>query len=318
MNETLHIVVSCTDRKRLAVPEARRLRAVRARGLDARLADWWARLQAPGEAVRAADLYAGDHWRVALGLPAVAGSHGYRTSLWVASAGYGLIHSDAKVRAYGATFSARHPDSVYSPVVSQPATPSDWWAGLARYPAPGDPRPRRLSDLGSEDPAATLLVLASADYLKAMHGDLLEARAALSDPARLLVVTRPGALAGALAGNVVPSEARLRALVKGALPSLHSRVARRILAEADRHPLRADVLADRWRRLAESQPPLEVYGRTPMTDDEIRGWIRKALAGRRRVTKSGLLRALRDEGRACEQKRFGRLYAEVREARDAA
>src|SRR5258707_1212852 len=65
-------------------------------------------------AVRAVDLYAGEHWRVAASLPdlVIDAATGTDARLWACSAGYGLIPAHAMVRPYAATLSPGHADSV--------------------------------------------------------------------------------------------------------------------------------------------------------------------------------------------------------------
>src|SRR4051794_767517 len=113
MAHTLHIIASCTDRKRGLVPAALRLRSVRELDVEARARAWWMRLQGAEQAtVVAEELYAGDHWQVVRELRVAAGTAGYIPYLWVASAGYGLIPAEAPVCPYSATFTRGHEDSV--------------------------------------------------------------------------------------------------------------------------------------------------------------------------------------------------------------
>ena len=65
---------------------------------DERARDWICRLSDTSYSplIAARDLYAGEHWMVARGLPDLAG--GERIRLWACSAGYGLIPADALVR----------------------------------------------------------------------------------------------------------------------------------------------------------------------------------------------------------------------------
>jgi hypothetical protein len=54
---------------------------------------------------------------------------------------------------------------------------------------------------------------------------------------------------------------------------------------------------------------MERYDREKFSDDaDVIDWIREEYKHGRGASASRMLRALRDSGRACEQKRFGRLH----------
>src|SRR5438445_13309175 len=113
MSDTVLILASCTERKRLPAPRALRLRNVRHRIAGERAARWWQQLMhEQTETLPATDLYAGGHWSVVRRLPEVARTRGLHPSLWVISAGYGLVAANARLRPYSATFAPGHPDSV--------------------------------------------------------------------------------------------------------------------------------------------------------------------------------------------------------------
>ena len=60
--------------------------------------------------------------------------------------------------------------------------------------------------------------------------------------------------------------------------------------------------------MLEEQPELVKYERKTMSDDEVMEYIAGEISRNPKLKASPLLRKLRDSGRACEQKRFGRLY----------
>jgi hypothetical protein len=61
-------------------------------------------------------------------------------------------------------------------------------------------------------------------------------------------------------------------------------------------------------------PVLPRFSRRPLTDDDVRLFIKRRLTEDRRLTCTRLHRALRDSGSACEQKRFRRLFDELKES----
>ena len=319
MATDLHIIVSCTDRKRAPVPPELHLREVHDEPPEPRARRWWNQLERhPHPTQPAESLYAGDHWRIARELPALAAEARFRPRLWVVSAGYGLIPAEAPLRPYSATFTRRHADSV-APTATPRATPAllrHWWRALAERPSPLPGAPRLLHELARTSPRARLLVVASPAYISALEEDLALAARALHRPEHLLILSAPAAGArGVLAPHWVPSEARLRMTLGGALPSLHVRLARELLRHArDTGAALMDVpgVQEYYGRLLHRSVHPPRFERTPMTDDEVLQFIARQVRTEK-PSWSAALRRLRDGGHACEQGRFRRLFLQSRE-----
>jgi hypothetical protein len=312
MATRLHIVANCADRKRLAVPGERRLGTHHAHGSVSRLSSFVKALSsARGDSVEAKDLYVGPYWAVVRELPLVAEASRIAASLWVSSAGYGLVPSNAKLHGYSATFRVGESDSVACTAdpYSVAEQVSAWWADLARWNGPTR-QPRRLTDLASAEPHAHVMVVASPRYVQAMADDLRSTAGILGS--RLIVITSYEFGGGdPLSRNVIASEERLLAEVRGARPALHARVARHILANAQTHGLDAEALRARYHDLAELADFRRTPERQPMTDHEVKRFIKRELHTAPGISYTRALRELRDGGRACEQKRFKNLFREV-------
>lgn len=318
MTRSVNVVVTCTKRKAKPVLSQHRLRQVGGRSVAERARRWIARLDGEkGERVPACNLYQGDHWSVVSSLPDAAAKGGVEAKVWVLSAGYGLIPWEAPLLPYSATFSRDHADSVTACAErlgeAVPAVQAAWWESLSSWSGPLPGAPRRLAEIVQADPRASLLVIGSSVYLRAAQRDLTEALDALPDPAALSIVSSGSDDLGVrLTPHMIPSDARLRASLGGGMNSLNARVARKILEEARRWPVRSDALQPRYRRLLAAQQDLVSYDRRPMDDAQVRQFIADALRKDASAKKSPLLRRLRDGGRACEQKRFGALFETVK------
>jgi hypothetical protein len=291
------------------VPKGLRLRHVQTLDIKERAAQWWERLaEDESDTVPALELYAGGHWSVVRRLPESAAVHGLRASLWAISAGYGLVPVSAPLHAYSATFAPGHPDSVNGLGRVERQT---WWQALAKKRGPERGSPRSVADLVSRDSKATLLIIASAHYIAALEADLARAASLMARPAEMLIVTTPGKTArGPLGSCVIETPARWQAILGGARTSLHARLAERIISEAA-EGFSADSVRARLQRLLERSPSVARDPRPRMTDDEVKRFIREALTSNPAAKQTGLLRALRDSGRACEQGRFKELFLEI-------
>src|SRR5262245_57340813 len=101
MTPRLHIVASCTLRKRLSVPPELHLGSVPSQDLGQTATEWCRRLaRSESPVMPAAELYAGDHWSVVRTLPSIAGVAGFATDLAIVSAGYGLVFERASLHGY--------------------------------------------------------------------------------------------------------------------------------------------------------------------------------------------------------------------------
>ncbi|HYS40680.1 MAG TPA: hypothetical protein VEO01_34130 [Pseudonocardiaceae bacterium] len=296
----LHIVVTCTNRKRHAVPPQLRLGDLNHRRPADRFAAWTSRLSSSAHPrYPAVDLYAGEHWQVARTLTTDT-TAARNAVLWIASAGYGLIPADTAICAYGATFSAATRDAVGATL----AEVADWWQRLGEWPAPAPDRPRTFTDLARRGRGATIIAVLSEAYQRACGDDLITA-AALLDHDALSVVGPPDALPQ-LADVLVPVTAPLRYTVGGSLQALNVRVTKHLLEHgtgSGRTALRAAAVA----AVPANTPAARAAGQR-MSDAEVHAYIRAQSLTR---SATQLLRQLRDTGRSCEQGRFGRLHAEV-------
>ena len=309
-----NIVVTCTKRKSVSVENCLQLGRVTGKSVDGLATQWIRRLnEATTESLPADNLYSGDHWQIAQSLKDVANCQRVEVRLWVCSAGYGLIPSWAPVKPYSATFSTHHKDSVLRRLAPLGTGGlQDWWCKLANWEGPTPGEPRTLSDLARDAKRSPLIIVASDVYLRAVGTDLENARSSLVDPRLLTIVSAGGSPSDVLRPNFLPCNARLQSLLGGALMSLNIRVVRRILSHVKRWPLRCDDLAVEFQELIDAQPEVEQPQRKPMTDEKVRQFVRRHLVQNRLLCASPLLRQLRQSGFACEQKRFGKLFLQVR------
>jgi hypothetical protein len=255
-------------------------------------------------------LYAGDHWCVVREL---AGRPGVR--VWVCSAGYGLVNLSSPLRPYSATFAAGEPDSVGTGAGDAGKARRAWWEELCDWNGPGPAGPRSLASLARAFPGDALLVAASDVYLRAVADDLLAA-ATIVAPDRLAVISAGAGAVPGLEDYRLPADARLQARVGGARAALNARLARLALDSVGRGDFSRRLLSDGFARLKAALPPPAPAGRAPVSDEQVRRFIRAALAEHPRPRATPLLRRLRQSGRACEHARFAALYRAALEQPD--
>jgi len=312
----IYLVASCSDRKCGVIHERLQLRSLRATAPSRRAQRWWRRLADTDDISRtpALRLYGGDHWTHARRSLATLIGRGYSAELWVASAGYGLVPASARLLPYSATFAGGSPDAVARDTrsgISRVEQMQRWWTALAGYPGPELGAPRSLLALALRDSLATLIIVAAPHYIRAMRTDLLAARSALLRPEQLIVVSNHELVADTeLVPNLIPVDERCQTVVGGTMVGLNVRVAHRLLAEG---PLTAPCLRARYDEMVRGAARPGKYKRDRMDDAQVLTFLRARLRLDPQAGWTVLLRALRGDGRACEQRRLRELHGQARE-----
>ena len=313
MRQQLHLILSCTSRKRSSEIDYPRLRDVKS-SVPARRADIWSSLvDARPRDHLVADLYAGEYWQSGLTLARFAEAK-YETHTWVISAGLGLIASDDRVPMYAATLASGHADSV---VTNGTADPRDarhqWWDALSRWEGPGRTHIRRLSDLAANNPAALIVLCASRQYIDAITYDLQITQSCLHNSETLMIFSSGPPLPH-LSNSWITVPGSLRLLLGGSHSSTSVRTARETMHKLEPTKFSAPNAQDVVAKLARSAGPLPSYDRNRQTDEEVLAWLVEYTAEVPVANKTNSLRRFRDSGNACEQSRFGRLFAEAKES----
>ncbi|MFD4481496.1 hypothetical protein ACFWPU_36035 [Streptomyces sp. NPDC058471] len=240
-----------------------------------------------------AQLYRGDHWTRSRRLVTAASAAGYRTQLWVASAGLGLQPVEPKTQsapAYAATFSTRHADSV----ATSTADNAQWWGHLQAGTGQAT-----LQELGQRGP---VLMVLSEVYAGAMEEELL---ALGSQGGEALLIGGVREIPGV---HRVRSDAGLSHALGGTLTSLNVRMAASWLEHSKDNTLTSPATQKAWNEWAAATTKRVQYNREPMSDDDVIAFIQREAVKLPGISRTRLLRALRDEGKACEQSRFANLY----------
>lgn len=321
MPRHLHLIATCTDRKRGDIPAELRLREIASGAPEQRAKAWWARLDRfnPLLRVEAARVYLGEHWNIVQDLTSSLRASGWRVDLWVASAGYGLLGEKTAIVPYSATFSENSPDRVALDVPSpqRAAYLQAWWSALADLRARDTTHPASLAALAATHPHATMLLLASPDYVRAMALDLKSALQHLVSTDQLAVITSGTRWTdGPLSDQIVAIDDRTRSAWGGTMQGLHARAARELLLHAGPPPpeaFTAEHLRVQYLRMVGETPRPERLNRTKMSDEEVIEFLRAEFRKQPGAGWTLLLRTLRGSGRACEQRRFRELHAKIAE-----
>jgi len=312
MVRAVNLVVSCSNRKRHEIAPGLAASELDGSDMQTRLRTWMERLRtAKAEEYPAENLYMGEHWSVVRNIPRDAMDKGWKVRLWVCSAGYGLIQPSTRIKPYQAAFSPGARDYVARGSLDHSAVQS-WWAGACSYAFQReDSFPRSLLALARAFPRTPLIVALSADYLNAIGDDLLGVLEH-SFFKRYLSIISCGTRGKHhyWNDNLLPCDGRLSASLGGTLTSLNARVVRFLFGfQADTEPTvdhMAALVSSIKIRTRASVP------RAQQPDVEVARFIQARLKKTPLASKTRLLEEFRAEGKACEQKRFGELYVQLR------
>ena len=306
MSFRLGVVVPCTDSKRSWAEPVRLGPSAFAGPTDERARLWVERIESARPYRPLPEVYRGVGWSASLDLVEAVRKVGMRADARVISAGLGLVPLEASIPVYSATFTPGQVDSVTQNGTAPRVGNRDWWTAVNS--AMGRPRPL----VAWADGLNGMVVAASGWYVDAISDELAEVIQTVPTVVFSASWPRDNWLA-----DVTPVfDRRLREgedpFVRGNDQNLNQRVAERALLElgervTDVHAVSA-LLEEQMKR-----PAPRRHERRTASDDVVAAFIERELLRDPNASKSRLLRRWRDSGRACEQRRFGAIFEEVRD-----
>lgn len=303
---TIQVVVPCANRKTRAIPRALSVRSLGSTTLARRFSCWReALLDSHTLQLASNELYAGDHWHVVRSMrqhiPA-----GVSINVWIASAGYGLIHETTLVQPYSATFSVHAHDAVAPP--GSLFTSRDWWNHLRDLDVPSLPPTRTIRGLLVNHPNSPVIISGSMQYLTALHDDIEDALFDRGLQSRLTVLSTGSHSIREPASTFIQATGRLRAVLGGAYHSLNARLLRLVLSRVHEWYPSQSRLAQMIAELEQGAPPLYHRHRIRLSDSMLQRTIAELLRSGLQ-SRTRCLNELRNKGYACEQERFAHLFA---------
>jgi hypothetical protein len=304
---TLFLITNCSATKRLAAGEALMLRKLTG-SVRQKFHYWSQAITKKKDLVPARNCYAGDSWKHAIESESAEKE---KSRLWVVSAGMGLISADLPIPNYSATFVSNDLDSV----ACNHSEKVEWWNLLAEWR-------RRLTgigciaDLAESNPKAVFIVAVSSNYLTVIQDDLLQTRKALVSPNNLLVISSGTRQMKALGESLLPVDARFEHFLGGPRASLNARMLCHIVKKYKESVISAPMVSKYLCEIASKLAQPRTFARKQLSDEQIAEFIRQRAKLLPRPSASAVLRILRDEGSACEQKRFSRIYKTIYQAKE--
>lgn len=259
---------------------------------------WLERLGVLPTACEAGDLYQGRGFNRVRTVARRTGAH-----LYVISAGLGLVSADTSVPTYGLSVSGLGRDSIQSRVIGA-FDPAAWWHAISRGPYSA-----LLNEKLDRRRDGVFVVALTIPYARLLADALARVEQSIVHRLRLIGASLTTHLPKHLHLSVMPYDDRLNGIVRGARVDFAQRAAQHFIEQCLPVLPNGDTAAHAaWVSNALSKhskaPPVS---RPRASDEAIMSVITRHLGSGRNA--GTLLRVLRDEeGVACEQSRFFRLY----------
>ena len=268
--------------------------------------------------VRARDLYIGSAWNETLACLSSVQQYSPGSSLWVLSAGWGLIPVDAKIKSYSATF-AQGEDSIHNAQwelgLSARERNQIWWKAInSQRGADGAQSIMGFSEKYPDPQKVILLLILSPAYFQAIETEVNE----LVHRGYEVAIFSAGVYAGLgekpslLRDNIMPINDKYKQISKylnHTNVSLNARVTNWVIQQFPREiDSGVNSLREKLIEVERELPEMERKPVVPMTDEEVLEFIGKNYVPDA-SSASQLLKVLRhEENKSCERKRFAGLF----------
>ena len=300
----IHVITNCTNLKKKSIKEKVGLKNLLSNFNSKNIVTTWLdQLNSAKIKLPAHQVYAGDHWKVATSI------NDKHIELWILSAGYGLIHNSSMITAYDATFSKDSENSIHHTEF----TNKEWWDKLHQTRDNTLFGCASINALIDKNKTDTFFIAASPDYLKVIEKELL----LLIDSGKitknnLFIISSKQPLHKKLMPFFFESNANFSSTVKGGRVSLNIRLAKYLLSKLTPCSINNKTILTKYNELKNNTQVVSVQQRAKLTDNEIKQFIKYELKNNShlKMSSTSLLKILRNQNLACEQKRFTRLLKE--------
>lgn len=290
------VITTCSHRKSAKPARAATPSSLSRGSQQAVTAQWIAKVGELPECRTANTFYAGRAFGLAKQAADLSAAR-----LYILSAGLGIVPASRSIPAYGLTISARHEQSVTRKILGD-FDPVEWFSSL-------------LTSVYSDNwrdvtgrKSGRILIALSRPYAEMVGASLAEAPPKMLERLRIFGASLEIALPVSLHGAIAPYDERLNAILPGTRTDFAQRAMLHFAESVAVKPSkgREDDFAVVRSALKSLKLP-RVVQRPRLTDEEILAVIKRRL--RIQSGAARMLAALRhEEGVACEQSRFGRLY----------
>jgi len=299
----INIISSCTSSKKYLPSDLLKLANIDDNLLLEDASELWIKNININESpqYKASQLYKGGVWKVTLDIKDILSTK-LKTDLYIASAGYGLIHSDKKIYSYDCTFSSGDSNSI-SKFNNPQDDPSNilWWDNINTF----------ASDSFPLD--SYFFIILPHDYLVASQNFIQEIIYRY-DKKVFIFTANQKPIPNFMEQHVIKFDSRFNSFQTGVMINILQRAVFWLSKEIvmKNIPLVHKDLQTHIDMKLTQYKAFTMPVRKQLTDEEIYKKIRLMILYNNISSATQGLKYFRQLGFACEQKRFGKLFSEVK------
>jgi len=244
-------------------------------------------------------LYKGIGWKATLNTYNFFSNY-YKTELYIASAGYGLIHHDTKISSYDATFAPRTLNSI-DKFNKDKASNIKWWDSINSF------------QVNSFSDDSYIFVVLPHNYLIATQ-NFIQKLIEVHGKRVFIFRANQNEVLSFMKGYTVEFDLRFNSYQTGTLSSLLARAVLWLSKEIVEHkiPFEHHLFQEHIEKKMKNYTLYKMPKREQLSEEKLIKKIENMIANDGIRTASKGLRKLRESGIACEQKRFGSLFKKVK------
>jgi len=250
---------------------------------------------------KASQLYKGAAWKATLEIKDILSSK-IKTDLYIASAGYGLIHSDKEIYSYDCTFSSGDSNSI-SKFSNHLDSPSNmlWWDQINTFSSESFPHD------------SYFFIILPHDYLLAAQNFIQEIIHKYNEKVFIFIANKKS-IPSFMNQNIVKFDSRFNSFQTGVMTTMLQRAVLWLSNEISSKniPLTHNDLQYHVDMKLARYKTFTMPVRKQLKEKEIYEKIRLMILYNNISSATQGLKYFRQLGFACEQKRFGRLFNEVK------
>lgn len=294
----IYLISNCTSAKKIKSSSELMLKNYN-NDLEETIKEWKLNLKKfDGQRTIAKKLYKGPTWKATLDTEEIFLKK-FESKLLISSAGYGIIDSEREIGSYDSTFSKGNENSVYR--FKQENSTKKWWNKINEY------------DVNNFTDNDIVFVFVSYEYLVAMENYLLEISERVNKKL-FLIVSSSVVIPEKLKKFVLHFDSRFNSFEKGTFISLTQRCMRWLSGEIVNKNLEFEhsLIQSHIRNFLEKYKKYENHKGKTLSDNELLLKIKEQIEVEKIKSATQGLKNLRKNGLACEQKRYSRLFREIK------
>lgn len=299
----INIISSCTNGKKH--PPLKKLKIANIESslyLDDIIDIWSSNISNLDEPIyEASQLYKGSTWQTTLKTHKVLSTN-FNSSLYVASAGYGLIHAQTKISSYDCTFSSSTINSISKFAVHKNQNANVlWWNRINKF------------DISSFSNDSLFFIVLPYEYLYATQ-DTIKLLIEKFKENVFIFVANKNTIPDFMQQNIIKFDSRFNSFQTGIISNMLQRAVLWLSNEIINNNLLLShkVLQQHIETVMKPYKAFNMPVRSKLTEEEIRDKVKQMIIKKKISSATKGLKTFRNAGFACEQKRFGKIFKEVK------